>query len=97
MIISHFPLGPTIFLGIENCVMRHDTNEKLDRVSDANPHLIFNNFSTPLGERIVNILKHLFPVPKEDCKKVVTFHNNNDTISMRHHIFEKTDFKTVEL
>jgi U3 small nucleolar ribonucleoprotein protein IMP4 len=41
MIISHFPLGPTIYFGIENCVLRHDTKDELDNVSKAFPHLIF--------------------------------------------------------
>ncbi len=47
MIISHFPLGPTLYLGIKNCVLRHDIkNAKLDAVSKQNPHLIFHNFTT---------------------------------------------------
>jgi U3 small nucleolar ribonucleoprotein protein IMP4 len=46
MIVSHFPLGPTIYFGLEHTVMRHDVREKLDTVSLAYPHLIFHNFST---------------------------------------------------
>jgi U3 small nucleolar ribonucleoprotein protein IMP4 len=61
------------------------------------PHLIFNNFSTNLGERVVNILKHLFPVPKVESKRVITFSNNDDLISFRHHTFEKDTYKTVQL
>lgn len=30
-----------------------------------------------------NILKYLFPVPKEDSKRVITFANDNDFISFR--------------
>ncbi|KAL4461071.1 hypothetical protein ABPG74_016543 [Tetrahymena malaccensis] len=98
MIITHFPLGPTLYLGIKNVVLRHDLkNEKLDAVSKQNPHLIFNNFNTPLGERITSILKHLFPVPKHDSKKVITFSNNSDLISVRHHVHDKVDYKTVDL
>jgi U3 small nucleolar ribonucleoprotein protein IMP4 len=41
MIISHFPLGPTLYLGLQNVVLRHDTKEKLNTVSEAYPHLIF--------------------------------------------------------
>lgn len=97
MIVSHFPLGPTIYFGIEDCVLRHDLKKKLDTVSEQYPHLIINNISTPLGERVTNILKHLFPVPKIESKKTVTLSNNSDTLSIRHHSYEKIDYKTVEL
>ncbi|PRQ55066.1 putative anticodon-binding, Brix domain-containing protein [Rosa chinensis] len=42
-------------------------------VPQAYPHLIINNFTTKLGERTANILKHLFPVPKPDTKRIITF------------------------
>jgi U3 small nucleolar ribonucleoprotein protein IMP4 len=38
-------------------------------VSESYPHLIFEGFSTKLGERIVQVLKHLFP-PREGTAKV---------------------------
>ncbi len=43
-----------------------------------------------------NILKHLFPVPKPDSKRVITFSNDNDFISFRHHVF-KPNGREVEL
>lgn len=46
MIVCHLPLGPTIYFGISNAVMRHDLNVRADPLSEAYPHLIFNNFST---------------------------------------------------
>lgn len=97
MIISHMPYGPTIYFGISNTVLRHDLPEKPDTVSEANPHLIFNNFSTKLGARVTKILKHLFAVPKFDSKRVITFSNSDDTISFRHHTYTKPDHKTVDL
>ena len=33
--------------------------------------------------QVQNILKYLFPVPKEDSKRVVTFANQEDYISFR--------------
>lgn len=36
-----------------------------------------------LGQRTANILKHLFPVPKPDTKRIVTFGNQSDYISFR--------------
>lgn len=42
-------------------------------------------------------LKYLFPVPKEDGKRVMTFSNEDDFISFRHHVFVKTSPKQVQL
>ncbi|KAG5577776.1 hypothetical protein H5410_057910 [Solanum commersonii] len=51
-----------------------------------------------LGERKVNILKHLFPVPKPDTKRILTFANQSDYISFRHHVYEKHGGpKSIEL
>ncbi|CAD8116656.1 unnamed protein product [Paramecium sonneborni] len=96
LIISHMPLGPTIYFGVKNAVLRHDLDVRADPLSEQYPHLIFDNFSTKLGERVITILKHLFPVPKIDSKRVLTFHNENGVISFRHHTFQKT-FNQVDL
>lgn len=29
MIICHFPVGPTVYFGLQNVVLRHDVKEKL--------------------------------------------------------------------
>lgn len=58
-------------------------------VSEAYPHLIFDSFSSPLGIRVATILKHLFPVPKPDTRRVLTFANRADYIAFRHHVYEK--------
>ncbi len=72
-------------------VLRHDIGEKkkVGTVSEAYPHLVLNNFSTKLGERVQNILKYLFPTAKDDSKRVMTFANKNDFISFRHHVYEQ--------
>jgi rRNA maturation protein Rpf1 len=44
-------------------------------ISEAYPHLIFERFTSKLGTRVANILKHLFPPPKHDAKRVITFAN----------------------
>eukprot|EP00056_Hartaetosiga_gracilis_P017627 m.7932 g.7932 ORF g.7932 m.7932 type:complete len:283 (+) comp5948_c0_seq3:49-897(+) len=95
LIVSHLPYGPTAFFSLSNVVMRHDI-EDVGKMSEANPHLIFENFSTKIGKRVSNILKYLFPVPREDSKRVMTFANDSDYISFRHHIFTKKG-KEVEL
>jgi U3 small nucleolar ribonucleoprotein protein IMP4 len=84
MIVSHFPHGPTVYFTLHNVTLRHDiASYKSSTVSEQYPHLIFENFSSKLGERIRDVLKYLFPVPKEDSKRVMTFSNENDFISFR--------------
>ncbi|XP_052481381.1 uncharacterized protein LOC105763834 isoform X3 [Gossypium raimondii] len=100
LIISHLPFGPMAYFGLLNVVTRHDIKDKkaIGTMPEAYPHLILDNFKTKLGERTANILKHLFPVPKPDTKRIVTFANRSDYILFRHHIYEKPGGpKSVEL
>ncbi|KAF5477074.1 U3 small nucleolar ribonucleoprotein protein IMP4 isoform X1 [Juglans microcarpa x Juglans regia] len=100
MTISHLPFGPTAYFGLFNVVTRHDIKDKktIGTMSEAYPHLILDKFSTKLGERTKNILKYLFPVPKPDTKRVITFANMSDYISFRNHIYEKPGGpKSIEL
>jgi len=96
MIISHLPYGPTAYFGLMNCVLRHDI-PGTKPISQAFPHLIFHDFNSNLGNRVQNILKYLFPVPKSDSTRVITFAHQNNFISFRHHIYSKTGHKHVEL
>jgi len=96
LVISHMPHGPTAFFGLMNVVTRHDI-KATEKVSEAFPHLIFDNFTTKLGARTQTILKALFPVPKGESKRVITFANRNDFISMRHHTYAKKGHKDVAL
>lgn len=97
MILSHFPFGPTVCFGISNVILRHDIKGKVDPMSEMYPHLILHNFSTPLGKRLAEVLKHLFPMPKVDSKRVMTFANQNDYIVFRHHNYEKEGKEKVKL
>ena len=105
--ISHFPHGPTASFSLHNVVLRHDIpNSSLGTVSESYPHLIFENFTTPLGKRVTKILKHLFP-PRDAVSdqtpsqkfgnRVVTFVNTDDSVEVRHHVFVKTGYQSVEL
>jgi len=87
LFVSHLPYGPTAYFGISNVVLRHDIKEK-ETISQQYPHLIFHDFTTKLGERTQNILKYLFPVPKDDSKRAITFANQSDYISFRHHMYQ---------
>ncbi|KAF2838432.1 U3 small nucleolar ribonucleoprotein-like protein IMP4 [Patellaria atrata CBS 101060] len=104
MTISHFPHGPTASFSLHNVVLRHDIpNATRGTVSESYPHLIFDGFTTKLGQRVVKILKHLWP-PREPIigsknlgSRVVTFKNIDDNIEMRHHVFVRTGYDSVEL
>lgn len=99
--VSHLPHGPTASFSLHNVVLRHDIpGAARGTVSESYPHLIFDGFETELGKRVVQILKHLFP-PRDGQRKlgsrVVTFKNIEDSIEVRHHVFVKTGYKSVEL
>lgn len=105
MTISHFPHGPTISFSLHNVVLRADIpNSSRGTVSESYPHLIFEGFTSKLGLRIVKILKHIFP-PRESLaantkklgSRVVTFKNLENAIEVRHHVFVKTGYQSVEL
>ncbi|CCE33854.1 probable IMP4 protein [Claviceps purpurea 20.1] len=72
-------------------------------VSESYPHIIMDGFTSPLGRRIAKILKHIFP-PREAItsknkmgSRVVTFKNIDDSIELRHHVFVRTGYDSVEL
>jgi len=102
--ISHFPHGPTASFSLHNVVLRHDIpNSARGTVSESYPHMIFEGFTSRLGTRVCKILKHLFP-PREAItsnnkigSRVVTFKNIEDSIEVRHHVFVKTGYQSVEL
>jgi U3 small nucleolar ribonucleoprotein protein IMP4 len=97
LVICHLPLGPTAFFNISGAVLRHDLEGGASPMSEAYPHVILNNFNTELGKRVGNILKCLFPIPRPDTKRLVTFSNDNDFISFRHHMYSKTGKDEVKL
>ncbi|KAI0601269.1 anticodon-binding protein [Biscogniauxia sp. FL1348] len=101
---SHMPHGPTISFSLHNVVLRHDIPNSLKgTVSESYPHLIFDGFTTRLGKRVEKILKNIFP-PREALtskaklgSRVVTFKNIDDAIEVRHHVFVRTGYDSVEL
>lgn len=102
MIVSHFPYGPTAFFSLSNVILRHDIPEAHEnKVSEAFPHLIFSGFTSRVGSRTRDILKFLFPVPKDDSRRAISFVNQSDYISFRHHVYkknvEKNDFDLTEV
>ena len=84
LVLSHFPHGPTLLFTLNNVVLRHEVSAHAQStVSEQYPHLIFEGFNSKLGTRVGDALKYLFPVPKEDSKRVMTFSNERDFISFR--------------
>jgi len=96
LIVSHLPFGPTAYFSLSNTVMRHDIPD-VGKMSETFPHLVFDNFKSKLGERVRDILKYIFPVPKEDSKRVMTFANRDDYISFRHHTYKLGEGRQIEL
>ena len=101
--VSHFPHGPTASFSLHNVMLRHDIpGSARGTVSESYPHLIFDGFTTKLGQRLVTVLKHLFP-PRDPLasrklgSRTVTFKNIEDSIEVRHHVFVKTAYDSVEL
>lgn len=51
-VVCHLPYGPTAYFTLSNVVMRHDIPD-VGTMSEAFPHLIFNNFTSRLGNRVM--------------------------------------------
>lgn len=88
MSVSHLPYGPTAFFTLTNSVLRHDIPE-CKPASQAYPQLIIDGLNSKVGKRLGQVLQALFPIPKPDSKRVITFANENDYISFRHHMYTK--------
>ena len=98
LIVCHLPYGPTARFSLSECVTRHDIGrEAAGGASEQLPHLVFEDFTSPVGRRLASILQHLFPVPRADSKRVVTFFNRDDVVSFRHHVFKAGARGAVEL
>ncbi|XP_015472100.2 uncharacterized protein LOC107199281, partial [Parus major] len=54
------------------------------------------SLSPPCPPQVGTILKHLFPVPRPDSRRVVTFANEDDVILVRNHVYRRRG-RTVEL
>ncbi|QOU21933.1 snoRNA-binding rRNA-processing protein imp4 [Brettanomyces bruxellensis] len=83
--VSHLPYGPTAVFTLHNVVLRHDIYN-VGNISEAYPHLIFENFTTKLGQRI----KHIPPGVKKESPRVISFVNKNDFVSVRQHLYVRT-------
>ena len=94
--VSHLPYGPTACFTLSNTVLRHDIPE-CSHASQAHPHLIVDGLTTPIGKRIGKILQGLYPIPRPESKRVITYANKGDFISFRHHMYDKDVKKKVTI
>eukprot|EP00920_Eleutheroschizon_duboscqi_P014138 GHVT01032982.1.p1 GENE.GHVT01032982.1~~GHVT01032982.1.p1 ORF type:complete len:369 (+),score=86.90 GHVT01032982.1:88-1107(+) len=85
LVVCHMPHGPTVYFSMSDVVLRHDLPDKPATMPQVTPHLIFENFSSPLGERISSVLRFLFPPTKPDSQRLMCFVNDADRILFRHH------------
>jgi U3 small nucleolar ribonucleoprotein protein IMP4 len=88
LVVSHFPYGPTAYFSLEKVVMRREIRDA-PPLSLAYPHLIFDEMTSGLGRRTMKILQALFPVPKADSRRLISFVNKDDRISFQQHTFRK--------
>jgi U3 small nucleolar ribonucleoprotein protein IMP4 len=88
LVDCHLPFGPTAYFTLLNTVLRHDIPE-VSPASQAYPHLILDGLNSNVGHRLSRILQALYPVPKPDSRRVITFANQQDYISFRHHVYTK--------
>ena len=94
MIVSHLPYGPTAYFTLSNCVLRHDIPE-CTPASQAHPHLILDGLNSAVGKRIGRIMQALYPIPRPESKRIITYANRNDFISFRHHMYTQEKGKIV--
>ncbi|XP_067171219.1 U3 small nucleolar ribonucleoprotein protein IMP4 [Apteryx mantelli] len=95
LVVSHLPHGPTAHFALTGAVGRHEVPGLAPMALQA-PHVLLPGLESRLGRRVGAILKHLFPVPRPDSRRVVTFANTDDVISFRHHVYRRRG-KNVEL
>lgn len=61
------------------------------------PLCVCSNNWNVLVTQVSNILKYLFPVPKEDSRRVMTFANQEDFISFRSEFGETPFMETADI
>ncbi|KAK8802152.1 hypothetical protein WA158_006546 [Blastocystis sp. Blastoise] len=85
LLLCHLPEGPTALFKISSFIPHEDISN-VGAVTNHQPELILNNFTTRLGRRVGRMLGSLFPHdPQFEGRRVITFHNQRDFIFVRQH------------
>lgn len=88
LIVSHLPFGPTAFFSLHNVLMRHDMPGVGHQPQEL-PQLVLHGFGSKLALRLASILKHLFPVPRPDSRRVCAFAIvQHDYVSFRQYTYK---------
>jgi len=90
MILCHLPNGPTVMFKLTSIILQKDILNHA-RVSDHEPEIILNNFTTRLGHTVARMFTSILPQrPDFHGRRVITFHNQRDFIFFRQHryVFE---------
>jgi U3 small nucleolar ribonucleoprotein protein IMP4 len=87
MILTHLPLGPSVFFGLSELVQRNNLEINFSQ-SDA-PHVLFLNLNSPIGKRIAKIISTIFESPAKTSQRLITFIGENNSIIFHHHYFQK--------
>uniref|UniRef100_A0A8C3LXE8 IMP U3 small nucleolar ribonucleoprotein 4 n=1 Tax=Chrysolophus pictus TaxID=9089 RepID=A0A8C3LXE8_CHRPC len=82
LVLCHLPHGPTAHFTLSGAVLRHEVGG-LGGAPLGAPHILLHRLDSALGRRLGTILKHLFPVPRPQTRRVVTFANEDDVILVR--------------
>lgn len=87
--IYTLPHGTAFYFSLYNVVLRHDIKDaSMPNVPESSPHLIFHNLTNDVGRRVQNGLSGLFAAGvKENNARVISFLNQDDLLSFRHHLF----------
>jgi len=94
--ICHLPHGPTAFFQLSAVLLRHDMPDVGNMPQDK-ANIILEGFTSVVGKRVAQVLKHLFPVSKEDqSRRTCTFAVMEDLVVFRHHTWRR-EGKDVEL
>ncbi|KYK70040.1 brix domain containing protein [Toxoplasma gondii TgCatPRC2] len=94
MVVCHLPHGPAAYFNLSGVALRHDLPEKPANMSEAAPHLVFHNFTSRVGLRVMNVLKFLYPPANPIAQRVQAFVNVGDEIHFRHYTWTDNRKKT---
>ena len=85
LIVSHLPHGPTAFFQLSAVLLRHDMPD-VGHMPQEQANVILEGFSSVVGKRVAQVLRHLFPVClKAQSRRVCTFAVIDDLIVFRQH------------
>ena len=90
LVVSHLPYGPTAYFNLSSVIMRHDIPDS-GTMSEAYPHLIFNNFKSKLGQRVRQVCHQKALLEQLDI--LLTQNENYEILSSSASVLNYWDYK----